>query len=508
MRRDANYAAILHGYHRLSIIIAGLVALVIVTRLLAYFNLLSPRMAAGVPFGALLTGLMLIGIMIYGYRWLSRRLTLIAHEAAETAARLNRDALTGLYNRAHFLETLKTQVFHDAGKSVGYLHLDMDNLKALNDNAGHHAGDAALIHLARIIQTVVPGATVGRLGGDEFGILIVGHDNKAGLRRLGEEMLRQLETPVSIAGRSVRLSASIGIALAPLDTTDAADLIYKADLALYKAKRSGRRMVVAFVPDMLGDERQRRFIERDLRAALLLNELEVHYQPIFDATLTLRSYEALVRWRHQVRGMISPAHFVPIAEESDLIEKLGDWVLRRVCADLGGLGGHTVAINVSPVQLRTSGFASRFAATLREAHVDPHRIIVEITETVPLNAGTIELANLADLRFTGVGIAIDDFGAGHASLQYLRSLAFDSIKIDRSYVGNLEASSLDATIVTAVCDIARHLNVDIVGEGIETEGQLRLLRQAGCTRFQGYLLGRPLPLAKLRKPAAVLEPVA
>lgn len=508
MRRDPNYAAILQGYRRIAITVAILVTIVVVARWLAFFNLLTPAIAAGLPAGALLTGAMLVGIMLYGHRWLSRRLVLIAREAAETAARLNRDALTGLYNRAYFLDALEESVFHGAGQAVGYMHLDMDNLKALNDNSGHHAGDAALVHLARVIQSVVPGATIGRLGGDEFGILIPGHDNKAGLRRLGEEMLRQLETPAVIAGRMVRLSASIGIALAPQDTTDAADLIYKADLALYKAKRSGRGMVVAFVKDMLGDERQRRFIERELRAALLLNELEVHYQPVFDASMTIRSYEALVRWRHQVRGMISPADFVPIAEESDLIEKLGEWVLRRICADQIALGGQPVAINVSPVQLRDAEFASRFAATLSEARVDPRQIIVEITETVPLNAGKVELANLADLRITGVRIAIDDFGAGHASLQYLRSLAFDIIKIDRSYISNLEANSLDSTIVAAVCNIARHLHVDVVGEGIETEGQLSLLLEAGCTRFQGYFLGRAMPRIKLQTPVVALDPVA
>lgn len=508
MRRDPNYAAILQGYRRIAIAVAIIVTIVVVGRALAFLNLLSPAMTAALPAGALLTGMLLVGLIFYGHQWLARRLTLIAREAAETAARLNRDALTGLYNRAYFLAALEESVSHGAGRAIGYMHLDMDNLKALNDYSGHHAGDAALIHLAKVIQSVVPDATIGRLGGDEFGILIPGHDNKAGLRRLGEEMLRQLETPADIAGRLVRLSASIGIALAPQDTTNAADLIYKADLALYTAKRSGRRMVVAFVPDMLGDERQRRFIERELRAALLLNEIEVYYQPVFDGSMAIRSYEALVRWRHQVRGMISPADFVPIAEESDLIEKLGDWVLQRVCNDLGALGGHPVAINVSPAQLRDANFASRLAATLAEARVDPHQIIVEITETVPLKAGKVELANLADLRIMGVRIAIGDFGAGHASLQYLRSVAFDIIKIDRSYVSNLEANSLDSTIVTAICDIARHMHVDVVGEGIETEGQFSLLRAAGCTRFQGFLLGRPLPLAQLHMPVVALDPVA
>jgi EAL domain-containing protein (putative c-di-GMP-specific phosphodiesterase class I) len=315
-------------------------------------------------------------------------------------------------------------------------------------------------------------------------------------------LLRQLERPVPIAGRPVRLCASIGVALSPQDATDPAELISKADLALYKAKKGGRRAVVAFEPDMLGDERQRRFIERELRAALMMNELELHYQPIFGSDMSIRSYEALVRWRHTVRGMISPAQFVPIAEESDLVDKLGDWVLRRACADLPALANVPVAVNVSPAQLRHADFVSRFEAVLDQTGTDPRLLIVEITETVPLDAGKIELANLAALRALGVRIAIDDFGAGHASLQYLRGFAFDIIKIDRSYVANLSANRIDAMIVSAICDIARSLPVDVVAEGVETQAQLDQLRLAGCTCFQGFLLGRPLPLQKLRAAAA------
>jgi EAL domain-containing protein (putative c-di-GMP-specific phosphodiesterase class I) len=216
----------------------------------------------------------------------------------------------------------------------------------------------------------------------------------------------------------------------------------------------------------------------------------------------VRSYEALVRWRHPVRGMIAPGHFIPIAEESDLIDKLGDWVLRRVCRDLWVLGGSPVALNVSPMQLRRADFAERFAAVLRDTGTDPRRIIVEITETVPLQAGQRELANISALRALGVRIAIDDFGAGHASLQYLRGFAFDIIKIDRSYVANLGSSRVDGMIVTAICDIALSLPAEVIAEGIETPEQLALLVSAGCTGFQGYLLGRPAALPKASTAAA------
>ena len=502
MRRDPNFASILDGYRRIATALVVLVLLTVTFRLLAFFNMLGAEALAAMPAAALIVGFLLLAILAYGHRWLSQRLKVISKEARQARDKSDRDALTGVYNRAYFLEALSDEVFHGAERPVGYLQLDMDNLKVLNDSAGHAAGDAALVHLARTIETVIPGGILGRLGGDEFGVIILGHDNKPALRRLGEELLRQLDRPVNILGRSVRLSASIGVAISPLDTVDATDLISKADLALYTGKKNGRHAVVCFDADMLGDERHRRFVERDLRAALMLNELELHYQPVFGSDLQIRSYEALVRWRHQVRGMISPAHFVPIAEESDLIDKLGEWVLRRACADLCDLGGKPVAINVSPMQLRHVDFAKRFAATLVELHVDPRRIIVEITETVPLNARAAELDNLDALRALGVRIAIDDFGAGHASLQYLRGFAFDIIKIDRSYVMNLGESRIDGMIVTAICDIARSLPVDVIAEGVETQEQFRHLKLAGCTGFQGFLLGRPEPLRKMEAIAA------
>lgn len=502
MRRDPKFSSILAGYRRIACAVAVLALAVVVVRALAFLDMLGPTGVSALPAGSLLVGLLLLAILAYGHRWLSRSLAVIAEDAKRMRQRADRDALTGVFNRASFLEALADDVFHGSERPVGYLQLDMDNLKVLNDSAGHAAGDAALVHLARVIEKVIPGGVLGRLGGDEFGIVILGHDNKPALRRLGEELLRQLEVPVTILGRPVRLSASVGVALSPQDAVDPADLISKADLALYRAKKTGRHAVVCFDTDMLGDERHKRFVERELRAALMMNELELHYQPVFDANMEVRSYEALVRWRHPVRGMISPAQFVPIAEESDLIDKLGEWVLRRAVLDLPNLGGKPVAVNVSPVQLRRQDFASRFAATLAEMGADPRLLIVEITETVPLSARAADLANLTALRALGVRVAIDDFGAGHASLQYLRGFAFDIIKIDRSYVMNLGESRIDGMIVSAICDIARSLPVDVIAEGVETPEQLRQLQLAGCTGFQGFLLGRPQPLPRSQSAVA------
>lgn len=502
MRIEPEFTSILKDYRRIAVIVAILVVIVVIVRLLTFFGLAPARLVAITPIAGLGTATLLIGTLVVGHIWLSTRLCRVAEDARAQRALLHRDALTGVFNRAYFIEALSAEVRLDTDRPVGYLQLDMDNLKQLNDSSGHGAGDAALVHLGQTIQAVMPDAIVGRLGGDEFGIMIVGLNDKAALRRLGNELLRQLDHPVMIAGSPVRLSASIGAAIAPHDASDPVDLISKADLALYKGKKNGRRAVVAFDPDMLGEERQRRFIERELRAAVMMDELELHYQPVFGPDMAVRSYEALVRWRHTVRGMIPPSQFIPVAEKSDLIDKLGEWVLRRVCADLPALRGVPVAINVSPAQLRQPDFAERFEAFLLTLETTPDRLIVEITETVPLEAGRVELDNLARLRAAGVRIAIDDFGAGHASLQYLRSFAFDIIKIDRSYVANLGANRVDAMIVSAICDIALALPVDVVAEGIETPEQLVQLRLAGCTGFQGFLLGHPAPLATLLPPPA------
>jgi diguanylate cyclase (GGDEF)-like protein len=501
MRSDPDFTSILNGYRTLAWTVATLVAVIVVVRVMIFLGIAPPLLVRVTPIGGLMTGALLVGCMIYGHRWLTQKLRRVEQQGIEARAQANRDALTGVFTRAYFLEALSAQVYHGSDRSVGYLQLDMDNLKLLNDSSGHAAGDLALVHLAQTIHRVMPNAIVGRLGGDEFGIMISGHDNQPALRRLGEELLRQLGRPLTISGRPVRLSASIGLALAPRDAVEAVDLISKADLALYKGKKAGRRAVIAFDSDMLGDERHRRFVQRELRAALLMDELELHYQPVMGTDMKVRSYEALVRWRHKVRGTIPPGQFIPIAEESDLIDKLGEWVLRRACADLCRLGA-PVAINVSPAQLRHADFAARLLAILAETGTDPHHIIVEITETVPLNAAATELANLSALRAAGLRVAIDDFGAGHASLQYLRGFAFDIIKIDRTYVANMAGSRIDAMIVSAICEIARSLPVDVIAEGVETAEQLSLLRKAGCTGFQGYLLGRPAPLANIVVAAA------
>lgn len=466
-----------------------------------------PLMFGGEVRSPLLWVITLLAVAIPTMLWLAQRLMeRLMRDAsvamAEAVASAHRDALTGTFTRSYFLSELNRLAPGGILGSAGYLQIDMDNLKVLNDSSGHAAGDAALVALVREMRALMPGAIIGRLGGDEFGVIVPGHDNKPALKRLGEQLLVRLARPVRIGGRLIPLSATMGVALAPLDSNAPDELIAMADLALYRGKRNGRGCVVAFDPDMLGDERHRRFVERELRAALLMNELELHYQPVVDSkTLQVRSYEALVRWRHKVRGMIPPAHFIPIAEQSSLIDRLGDWVLRRACLDLPALGGAAVAVNVSPKQLRRPDFVEGVEQILAETGADPRRLIVEIIESTPLARGSVEMANLQRLRALGLRVAIDDFGTGHASLHYLRDFAFDIIKIDRSYVAHFAAGRVEAMIVSAVCEIARHLDCDVVAEGIETEDQRRLLSDAGCTSLQGYHLGRPKPLVQLALPS-------
>ncbi|AEQ53050.1 putative bifunctional diguanylate cyclase/phosphodiesterase [Pelagibacterium halotolerans] len=450
---------------------------------------------AGVALGVIaLAGMALLAIIIWGYFSLRRALILAEARRRDLLASLNRDALTGAFTRKYFLDRLREMVRAADRMPVAYIQIDMDHLKAINDGTGHGAGDQALVRLVRTLDELVPGALIGRLGGDEFAVALAGVSSKAALKRLGDRVLEALDRPEPLAGRDVRLSATMGIATAPDDAGDADTLISKADLALYKGKNGGRGRVIAFERELLSEERYQRFIERELRAAILMDELEVHYQPVFDRDGRQRSVEALVRWRHSVRGMISPGAFVPIAEQSDLIAKLGQWVLRRVCADVGRLPTKVVAINVSAAELRHPDYAARFAEEIAAAGLMGERFIVEITETAPLHKNSAERKNLEFLRALGVRIAVDDFGAGHASLGYLRDLSFDILKIDRAYVAEITSRPVDSMIVESICKIAKGLGIEVIAEGVETREQHAALADLGCTGFQGFLLGRPRPL--------------
>ncbi len=499
MRDDSSLRSVLDIYRTVSIAGGSLVAVALgfsAAAVLADMGALPA--SAWWPVGAALTLLLMASLWRVGYRALRGQLADADTQRLEVIAMAHRDALTGAFTRSYFIDELKRHVRSDAIVPVGYLQLDMDHLKAINDGQGHGAGDAALLRLIETIREIMPEAIIGRLGGDEFGIALVGADSKRTLTRLAETVLAELRKESRIGDRMTRLSATVGVAVAPADAGDVVELMSRADLALYRGKRQGRAMVIPYDHDMLVDERHARNILRELRGALLLDEIKVYYQPVFAADgVTLRSYEALVRWHHSHRGVVLPGQFIPVAEQSDMIDRLGETILRQVCADIGELGV-PVAINVSPIQLRRPEFAERFTDILFAAGVAGHQIAVEVTESVLMKAGGVETANLVALRGHGIRIAIDDLGTGHASLEYLRSFAFDIIKIDRSYVAHLLKSRIDKVIVSAVCDVARALGVEVIAEGVETAEQLEELRRIGCGSVQGYLLGRPAPLAALK----------
>lgn len=429
---------------------------------------------------------------VYGMRKEFHRAALASRAAINAT---NTDPLTGAYSRAYFLVEFEALLKRKRVAKLGYIQLDMDNLKLMNDGSGHAAGDVALSALITKVRNVVPNALYGRLGGDEFGIALTGVGDKADLEKICAQIQEELSRPVAIEGRNVRIGATMGYAAAPVDAQTIDELMSCADLALYEGKSKGRGMAIGFDREMLREKRQRRFIERELRAAILMNQLTLHYQPIFDlADRSLLSYEALVRWEHPVRGLIPPSDFIPIAERSDLIDRLGEWVLRRACAELVLLETPALSVNASVVQLRRPDFAQRVQKVLLDTGTRPEQLTIEVTETVPLDVGGVEVRNLEALRSMGLRVAIDDFGAGNASVSYLKRFSFDTVKIDRSYIIAIAENGLDSMMVEAISRIGKAMNMLVIAEGVETEEQLEAVRALGCTAVQGYLLGRPQPI--------------
>ncbi len=441
-----------------------------------------------------------------------RRLAQADAAEVQRVALLQSDPLTGALSRRVFMDHLRS-ASHRAttGRPCALLLIELDHFKSLNDTYGHNVGDFALRHLAEVARQTLPHATIGRLGGDEFAILLEGQGADIATV-LVADFLEALRRPKLAAQRQLVLGASIGIAVAPVHTDYFEELMLLADLALYESKRQGRGRATVFNSDMLRVQRHRRNIERDLRAAILLDELELHYQPIAAASGAVAGVEALVRWRHPLRGTIAPGEFIPVAEDSTLIDLLGEWVLRRALRDLPGLPGRTVSVNVSAAQFRRDDVVDMVLRTLRETGTRPGELVLEITENVALSATPGTLGRIQALRNAGVRFALDDFGAGHCGFNYLHNLPVDIVKIDRAYVARLGEDPVSEVFVKAVVETARLLKLAIVAEGIETEAQHALARAVGCSLFQGYLLGRPQALtgasATVLPEAAAAETVA
>ncbi len=411
------------------------------------------------------------------------------------------DSLTDLPNRTLLLERLETAVTRSRteGGAAALLLLDLDRFKTINDTLGHQAGDLMLREVAHRLRGVARSDdTVARLGGDEFAILRFVSDAahcEAELTVLAETIVQALAEPMLLDSRRQRVAsgASVGVAITPRDAEDGDALFKKADLALYRAKAEGRSTYKFYQSSMDALIEARHLLELDLRGALGRGELEVHYQPIRNlASGTMSAMEALVRWRHPSRGLVSPGDFVPLAEECGLIIPIGEWVLREACHEASRWNDpdRRVAVNISAIQFRDGSLLATVASALASSGLRPDRLELEITETLLIGEDIDVGSSIQALRNLGVRIALDDFGTGYSSLSYLRRFPFDKIKIDRSFTADIEKADT-AAIVRAIVRLARQLGMSITAEGVETNAQLRFMRKLGCTEVQGYLVGRP-----------------
>lgn len=436
-------------------------------------------------------------VLIYLQRAMRHRLQQASIDEQKQARIMETDALTGALTRRVFLEALRRSLGRPlAAREATLILVDLDHFKQLNDSFGHPFGDAVLTHLVRTANKLFPDGSIGRLGGDEFAILL-GHCNNADTAERARALEEELRHGIRFENTIVPLSASIGVALAPLHATRPKELMLLADLALYESKFNGRGRLTVFDTSLLSDKRHRRLVERELRAAIFLNELELHYQPMINADGSIYALEGLVRWRHSVRGMIPPSEFVPIAEATNLIDLLGAWVFRRACLDIDSFPGARVSINVSAEQLKRDEFISMLARVLNETGQSADRFVLEITETAATTATQEILNRIETARSMGFQVALDDFGTGFCGFNYLKTLPIDAIKIDRSYIQSLIGDEVARIFVAALSQIARIQNLVIVAEGIESETELALAKAAGCNRFQGYYIAHPAPKAKL-----------
>jgi len=413
------------------------------------------------------------------------------------------DALTDLPNRVLFHDQLKRDLSRIApDELLAVLYIDIDEFKSVNDTLGHLIGDELLKAVAmNLSRCVGAGNFVARLGGDEFAIVQTAVKSPADVIDLVDRVYHAIRAPAECCGHQLTTDASIGIALAPQDGQDLDHILKNADLAMYAAKSAGRRTFRFFEPAMDEQVKARRRLEIDLQKAIADRAMEVYFQPsvsLEDNTIT--GCEALLRWRHPERGLVLPSEFIPIAEETGLINALGEWVLNMACAHAATWPDHVkVAVNVSPVQFKSGTLGLKVLAALAASGLPANRLELEITEAVLIQDHEAALAILNQLRATGVRIALDDFGTGYSSLSYLHRFPFDKIKIDRCFVNELAEPGGSSCIVQAVVNIAAERRMTTTAEGVETTAQRDVLRRLGCTEMQGYLFSAPRPAADLER---------
>ena len=411
------------------------------------------------------------------------------------------DALTGLPNRVLLRERLNYHLSSvDRGASFAVLCLDLDYFKQVNDTLGHPVGDALLCAVAnRLRECVRDTDVVTRLGGDEFAIIQIGVEQPTSASTLAQRLVDALARPFAVDGHEIVIGTSVGISVTPNDGTDSDVLLKNADMALYRAKENGRNGFSFFEPEMDAKMHERRTLEINLRKAIAVGEFELFYQPLMNLeTSTLTGFEALLRWNHPTRGMIPPATFIPLAEDTGLIIPIGEWVLRQACNEAAKWPDDIkVAVNLSPVQFRNKNLVSMVTSAITNAGIAPTRLELEITETAMLQNTEQTLAVLHMLQGIGVHVSMDDFGTGYSSLSYLRSFPFDKIKIDQSFVRDLDKGDEAIAIIRAISGLGRTLGMMTTVEGIETKEQLEQIRAEGCTEVQGYLFSKPQPASEV-----------
>jgi len=414
------------------------------------------------------------------------------------------DVLTGLPNRAlvedRLIQALAASSRHD--QRVALLLLDLDRFKNINDTYGHHAGDELIIEVARRLTHILRATdTVGRIGGDEFIIVMPEVDNIGQVQALAKRIISVLSEPYELQGSEVWVGVSVGLALEPKDGIDRLELMRKADIALYEAKNNGRGQYRQFEKVMDESLRTRQQMATDLRQALAnFDGLHVWYQPLMEISgQRVVGLEALLRWQHPVRGDVSPGDFIPIAEETGLIIPLGEWVLREACKTSLKLPQVIVAVNVSPVQFRASGFVERIIEIVREEGANPQHMELEITEGVLIEDEHEARNSIIALREAGFRIALDDFGTGYSSLNYLSTFPVDKIKIDRSFTQSLGVAQNSTAIIESVVRLGHAMGLTVTAEGVETEGQKNALADAGCNQLQGYLFSQAVPFEEIEK---------
>jgi diguanylate cyclase (GGDEF)-like protein len=430
----------------------------------------------------------------------SRRLSLANRRVLELA---QTDALTGLPNRAFFLARLDmmNSQLSVRGLPFSILMLDLDRFKNVNDSLGHGAGDALLRQVAlRLRSTLRAKDVLARLGGDEFAIIQeAGEDQRGSATELAARIAKLVAEPFVLPGHRVEIGTSIGIAIAPDHGSDQEQLLKKADLALYRSKSVGRNCFTVYDEAMSAELEARSTLEGDLRDAIAHCQLEVHYQPFVDvASGSRRGFEALVRWRHPSRGLIPPDQFIPLAEETGLIVPLGEFVLRRACADAAAWPSDlTVAVNLSPIQFKEAELFETISTALADSGLPPERLEIEITESVLLERGVENHAFMERLKSIGIELALDDFGTGYSSLSYLTAFPFDKIKIDKSFIRNLTHQPRSSAIISSIVTLARGLDMSVTAEGVETAEEFERLMALGVNFAQGYLFGRPQPVDQI-----------